>query len=83
MDQRETVRKLLEILFARKGDNRGFTDADSLFLSGRLQSVDAVELVVFLEENWNIDFSKVGFDMALIDTVDAILDLRQYSQVSS
>jgi acyl carrier protein len=83
MDQRAAVRKLLEGLFGRKGDNRGFSDADSLFLSGRLQSVDAVELVVFLEENWNIDFSKVGFDMALIDTVDAILDLRQYSQVSS
>jgi acyl carrier protein len=77
MDQRQAVRQLIEGLFARKGDNRGFSDSDSLFLSGRLQSVDAVELVVFLEEQWGVDFSAIGFDMSLIDSIDAVLALVQ------
>ena len=34
--------------------------------------MDAVEIVVFLEEKFGVNFSDVGFDQALIDSVDAI-----------
>lgn len=83
MEHRAAVRQVLERLLTRKRDLKGFADTDSLFLSGRLQSVDAVEVVVFLEESWGLDFAKIGFDLALIDSVDAIMALRQYAAVAS
>jgi len=72
---REFVRKLL----ARKGDTEPFTDDGSLLLSGRLQSVEAIELAVFLEEKFGVDFAKLGFDQEMIDSLDAISALVQDS----
>lgn len=56
----------------KNGDTRPFTDSDSLILSGRLQSVEVLEIVVFLEENFGMDFSE-GFDQAWLDSVDEIV----------
>ena len=72
MDHREEIRKCLKELLLLKGDKQPFSDDASLLLSGRLASVDAVEIVVFLEEKFGIDFAEVGFDQSLIDSVDAI-----------
>jgi acyl carrier protein len=73
----------VERLLVQKGDQRPLGDGDSLLLSGRLQSVDAVEIVVFLEEQWAVDFTKVGFDETLIDSIDAIDTLVQQAGTSS
>ena len=75
MESRPQVRQFLQSLLVRKGDRQPFSDSDSLLLGGRLESVDAVEIVVFLEEKFHIDFAEVGFDQALIDSVDAIESL--------
>ncbi len=72
MDRREEIREYLKELLLQKGDNQPFADDASLLLSGRLASVDAVEIVVFLEEKFGVNFSDVGFDQTLIDSVDAI-----------
>jgi acyl carrier protein len=72
MDHREEIREYLKELLLQKGDNQPFADDASLLLSGRLASVDAVEIVVFLEEKFGVNFSDVGFDQTLIDSVDAI-----------
>jgi acyl carrier protein len=77
MNQREGIRKYLQELLALKGDRQPFADDASLLLSGRLASVDAVDIVVFLEEKFGVDFSELGFDPALIDSVDAIDALTQ------
>ena len=77
MDHREEIRKYLKELLLQKGDKQPFTDDASLLLSGRLASVDAVEIVVFLEEKFHVDFAEVGFDQSLIDSVDAIDALTQ------
>lgn len=77
MDQREEIRKYLKELLLQKGDKQPFSDDASLLLSGRLASVDAVEIVVFLEEKFDVNFSEVGFDQSLIDSVDAIDSLVQ------
>jgi len=81
MDQKSAIRQFLQRLLAQKGDRRPFGDSDSLLLSGRLQSVDAVEVVLFLEEQWGIDFAEIGFDETKIDTVDAIDALVQNAAV--
>jgi acyl carrier protein len=77
MDHREEIRKYLQELLMQKGDKQPFSDDASLLLSGRLASVDAVEIVVFLEEKFGINFAEIGFDQAMIDSVDAIDGLIQ------
>jgi acyl carrier protein len=77
MDHREEIRKYLQELLALKGDRQPFADDASLLLGGRLASVDAVDIVVFLEEKFAVNFSEVGFDQTLIDSVDAIDSLIQ------
>ena len=81
MDHRLAIRQFLQRLLLEKGDRRPFCDSDSLLLSGRLQSVDAVEVVIFLEEQWGIDFAEIGFDEGQIDSVDAIDALIQNAGV--
>jgi acyl carrier protein len=80
MDQRPTIRQFLKELLATKGDALQFADSDSLLLGGRLQSLDAVEIVVFLEEQFGLDFAVIGFDQEKIDTVDAIASLVETGQ---
>jgi acyl carrier protein len=77
MDHREEIRKYLRELLLQKGDKQPFADDTSLLLGGRLASVDAVEIVVFLEEKFGVNFSDIGFDQTLIDSVDAIDSLIQ------
>jgi acyl carrier protein len=75
MDTRQSLRAFVAELLSNKGDTCEFTDGDSLLLSGRLQSIDAVEIALFLEREYAIDFSVVGFDQAQIDSVDEIVSL--------
>lgn len=82
MDRKVAIRELLHQLLIQRGDQRPFGDSDSLVLSGRLQSVDAIEVVVFLEDQWGIDFAQIGFDQSFIDSVDAIEGLIQSAGVA-
>jgi acyl carrier protein len=77
MDHREEIRHFLKELLLQKGDKQPFSDDASLLLSGRLASVDAVEIGVFLEEKFGVNFAEIGFDQALIDSVDSIDSLVQ------
>ncbi len=79
MERKAEIREFVRELLARKGDAEPFADDESLILSGRLQSVEAVEVAVFLEEKFGVDFAKLGFDEEMIDTVDAISTLVQDS----
>jgi acyl carrier protein len=75
MDDMMEVREFLKKLLAMRGDRQPFSDTSSFFLSGRLGSVDAVELVVLLEELFAIDFAETGFDLSQIDSIEAIRSL--------
>jgi acyl carrier protein len=77
MGHREEIRKFLKELLLQKGDKLSFADDASLLVSGLLASVDAVEIVVFLEEKFGVNFSDLGFDQTMIDSVDAIDSLIQ------
>ena len=74
MSERQAVQQLMQNLLRAKGDVRGFSDSDSLFSSGRLASVDALEVVVMLEQEYGIDF-RDGFDRDELDSVDSIVNL--------
>lgn len=77
MKRRAEIRAFIKDILASNGDNQPFSDQDSLFVGGRLQSIDAVEVVLFLEKQFGIDFSAIGFDREQIDSVDAICALIQ------
>ena len=79
MREKLEVRALLTDLLVNKGDTKPFADDESLLLSGRLQSIDAVEIVVFLEGKFGIDFAEIGFDEETLDSVEAICALVQAS----
>ncbi len=51
------------------GDSEAFRDEASLVFSGRLDSSAIVELVVYLEQEFGIDFSDTPFDQAMFDSV--------------
>lgn len=77
MKGKAEIHEFVQDLLTQSGDDQPLTDQDSLLLSGRLQSIDAVEIVVFLEENFGIDFGQIGFDRDQIDSIDAIYALVQ------
>jgi acyl carrier protein len=77
MDPIAEVREFLGKLLLAKGDRQPFTDTTSFFLSGRLASVEAVELVVLLENKFGLDFADTGIDESQIDTIEAIQSLVQ------
>lgn len=74
MPNRRAVQQLIQNLLKTKGDFRGFCDSDLLFSSGRLASVDALEVVVMLGQDYGIDFSD-GFDRDALDSIDSIVNL--------
>ena len=76
MAVREEVRDYLQkILRENKDDGAGFGDADSLVVSGRLSSLDVVDLLTFLERQFNFEMEPTDFDMAKFDSVDCIVSL--------
>jgi len=77
MDRRMITRQFVEGLLRKKGDLDPFGDSESLILSGRLESIDAVEIVMFIENQFGVDFSAVGFDQGLIDSIELIVRLVQ------
>jgi acyl carrier protein len=72
-DRRETIRQLLREILRKNNDTRAFSDTDSLILTGRFQSMDVLEIVVFLEGSFGVDFSE-GFDQSRLDSVEEILN---------
>jgi FkbH-like protein len=69
------VRTMLTRLLATAGSDVGFSDDDSLVTSGRLSSLNVVDLAVQLETAFGVDVAVDGFDPARLDSVRAIVDL--------
>lgn len=74
-DRRDKIRAFVREQLKAAASHADFTDTDSLFVSGRLDSTSAVQFVVFLETEFGVDFTKQGFDVTLIDSVDAMMNL--------
>jgi acyl carrier protein len=47
--------------------------SDSLILSGLLDSLAIIHIVVFLEEHYGIDFSEIYFDQTGFDSINQIV----------
>ena len=73
MDDRQTVRTFVRSLVENAGHTEDFADGDLLASTGVLQSVDVLEVVLFLEERYGIDFGAINLDRSEIESVDRIL----------
>ncbi len=80
-DIHQKLRAYLQQLLTQAMDTQEFSDTDSLFLSGRIDSFSLMQLVMHLEENYQIDFSNVHFEAPLLDTVaDIVAFVQQHSR---
>lgn len=72
------IRDFLLNQLATRGDLGPMDDEDSLFLSGRLDSMDAMEIILFLEGQFGVDFSGLDFSLELIDRPLDVLALADH-----
>ena len=75
MSTQAEIRNFLAEILNDKGDSTGFTDQQLLVTEGRLSSLDVMTIVVFLEQNYGIDFSDRPFDQNEFDSVESITAL--------
>ena len=80
----QSLRPYLQQLLTQNMDTQEFSDTDSLFLSGRIDSFSLMQLVMHLEENYQIDFSSVHFEAPLLDTVaDIAAFIQEHSRATT
>jgi acyl carrier protein len=80
VNDKSPIRNLVRKLLTANGDTGPVEDQDSLLLSGRLQSIDIVEIVMFLDQNYGIDITQFDFEREQIDSIDAIQQLTENAQ---
>ena len=74
---RELVRNFVRDCLVAHNDEEDLDDGESLFLSGRLDSLSVTKLVVFLEDSFKVDFGSHPFDVAELDSVEQIVQFAQ------
>ena len=62
----------LKRLLEENSDQGPLGDKDPLFSSGRLSSFAMMTMVMFLEQEFGMDFGNIDFDVSLVDCVDDI-----------
>ena len=72
---RSQMRNYLTQRLRMRGDFAPLGDDDLLFTSGRLDSLDAVEIIMSVETDYGINFAEINFDLTLLDSITAIADL--------
>ncbi len=71
-DNKSKLREFLKKTLEEHSDHDDLADHDSLFDSGRLDSLAILTLIVYLEKTFQINFADVDFDVDLIDSVNDI-----------
>ena len=69
------ARLVVESLLAERRVAIKFADEESLFVSGALDSLLAIEVIMRLESDLGVDMSRLDFDVSLIDSIAAIARL--------
>ena len=69
MNETARLRAFVANLLQSKGDTTPFDDSEALASAGRLDSLEVIQLVAFMEESFGVDFGRVEFDRAHFDSV--------------
>jgi acyl carrier protein len=73
MSTKAKVHEAITSILRRRGDSAPIRDTDSLFLTGRLDSLTVMEIAGYLEQTFGVDFARHGFDPVDFDSVDSIV----------
>lgn len=69
---RDLLRAKVRALFEELEVDGAFGDSESLFRSGRLDSLAAIKLASYMETKLDARFDQVRFDISKIDSIDAM-----------
>ena len=72
INAKQKLREFLTDAIERQTGQSEFSDDDSLFISGMMDSFSMMNLVMYIEETFGVDFSTFEFDVGLIDSVTAL-----------
>lgn len=78
MNQTEIHKKLMDFLNTIKSPGvelKSINDDISLVQSGLIDSLATLEIISFLEDEFNIDFAETGIDPGELDSIQSILKL--------
>jgi acyl carrier protein len=75
MNSQQEIRTFIEQVLREKGDLRPIGDTDSLMLSGRLESIDVLGIIMFLESRFGLYFGRLGFFQTQLDSIQLIGEL--------
>ena len=70
--RKQKIREYFLEIFKQQSDGQSLADNDSLFVSGRLDSFSMMMFVMYLENEFGIDFAAIDFDVHLIDSLNEI-----------
>jgi acyl carrier protein len=70
--RKQKIREYFLEIFKQQSDGQSLADNDSLFVSGRLDSFSMMMFVMYLENEFGIDFAAIDFDVHLIDSLSEI-----------
>jgi acyl carrier protein len=72
--KRERVRAFLNSQ-RPPSDVKEIKDSDPLFSTGRMDSLTAVNFIIFLEKTFDLDTGNPDFDPSLLDSVDQAMSM--------
>ena len=75
MDDRKKIRSFIAALLSARGQNSAFTDDEELVQSGRLDSMALIELVVFLEDNFELESLRGSFTAETLGSAGKVIQL--------
>ena len=76
----QAVYEFVRGLLSEHGHSQDISDDESLILSGLLDSLAVIHIVVFLEKTFNINFAEVYFDQTNFDSINQILHFIEENQ---
>jgi acyl carrier protein len=79
VNAKQKLREYLNEAVERQRGHGNLADNDSLFVSGLLDSFSMMNLVMYLETTFGLDFSDFEFDVHLVDSaneIEALIDAK-------
>ncbi len=81
MNQQEQIRDLLKKVLAANGDTDPIADDELLVTTGRLSSLDVVDLLTSLETTFGLEINPSEFDPTKFDSINTITALLDQQRV--
>jgi acyl carrier protein len=72
MDALASIREFIKSLLEMKGSSSDVSDSEPLLSAGLIDSMDVVQTVLFLEQNFGVDFSVHPFNPDDFECIESI-----------